>query len=435
MSHPHTATTPPAQPARHPEPQSRRGLIGLLAANIVSLSGTRLSMIALPWFVITTTGSAVHTGLVAFAHMTPYVLAKALAGPVIDRLGPRRVTVVAELASAAVIAAIPILHALGLLHFGVLVVLVFLLGAASGPADGAKSALIPDVADQARVPLERVTGLTGTIERLASTVGAAGAGGLVALVGSIPALAVNAGTFAVAAIIIGATAPRAEAAPSGNYLQQLREGAGFIWRDRLLRSIYVMVAVTNLLDAAMFAVLLPVWAHSTGRGPTEIGLIAAVMSGSAVAASLLAAAIGHRMPRRMTYLIGFLIAGAPRFVILALDVPLGTVLAVSVVSGFAAGFLNPILGAVIFARIPRGLVGRVTSLGSSLAWSGMPFGGLVGGALIAAAGLSPALLVFGAAYFLVTTLPGLQREWTEMDRRVTSAGSRAAAAEERAAAA
>jgi MFS family permease len=416
------------------EARTRRGLYGLLAANVVSLSGTRLSMIALPWFVITTTGSAVHTGLAAAAQMTPYVVAKALAGPIVDRLGPRRVIVVAELAGAAAIGTIPVLHALDLLPFGALLTLVALVGAASGPADGGKSAMIPTIADQAKVPLERVTGLTGTIERLATTVGSAGAGAVVALLGPVPALTVNAVTFATAALIIAATAPEPSVRATGRYLSQLRDGAGFIWRDRLLRSIYAMVAATNLLDAAMFGVLLPVWAHSTGRGPAEIGLLGAVMGGAAVAASALAAAIGHRMPRRMTYLVGFLIAGAPRFVVLALDVPLSAIVTVYVVSGFASGFLNPILGAVIFARIPREMVGRVSAMGTSLAWAGIPFGGMVGGVLIAAAGLSPALVVLGFAYLVTTTLPGLQRGWREMDRRVTSGGSRGSAVEEPAAA-
>jgi MFS family permease len=406
--------------------RSRKGLIGLLAGNAVSLSGTRLSMIALPWFVITTTGSALHTGLAAFSHAAPYVVAKALAGPLVDRLGPRRVIVAGELAGAVAIGTIALLGVVGTLPFGVLLVLVALVGAASGPADGGKSALIPDVADMARVPLERVTGLLGTIERLATTVGSAAAGGLVALLGPIPALGVNAATFVGAASIIAVTAPRRPAAQAGSYVAELKAGAEFIWSDRLLRSIFAMVAVTNLLDAAWFGLLLPVWAHETGRGPAQIGLIGAVLGGAAVVASMLAAVVGHRMPRRATYLVSFLIAGAPRFVVLAMDVSLGAVIGVHVVSGFASGFLNPILGAVILGRIPRPLVGRVTALGSSLAWAGIPFGGLAGGALIAAVGLTPALLVFGAAYLVTTTLPGLQSGWREMDRRANGPRGRAA---------
>lgn len=395
---------------------ARRGLYGLLAANVVSLTGTRLSMIALPWYVITTTGDAVSTGAAAFAQMTPYVIAKALAGPLVDRHGARRVTVTAELIAAVAVGTIPVLHATLGLPFAAFLAAVAVVGAASGPADGAKYAMTPAVADQAAVPLERVTGLTGMIDRLASTVGAAAAGGTVALLGALPALSLNAATFAVAALIIAATAPRTVHQTDGRYLHQLRDGAAFLRRDQLLRNIYGMVAMTNLLDAAAFSVLLPVWAHSTGRGPADIGLLAATFGAAAVAASGLSAAIGHRLPRRATYLVSFLIAGAPRFLVLAVDVPLPAIVVVFAASGFGAGFINPILGAVIFGRIPADLVGRVSALGTSLAWAGVPLGGPLAGGLVAVAGMAPALVLTGLAYLVTTTLPALQRSWHSLDQ-------------------
>lgn len=401
--------------------RSRRGLIGVLAAQAVSLSGTRLSAIALPWFVLVTTGSATRTGLVAFCEMAPYVLAKTLAGPITDRIGARKVSVAADVASTLLVGTIPALHALGMLHFGVLLALVALIGTFRGPGDSAKSVLVPEVVEAAQIPLERGTGLTGTIERLASTVGPAAAGAMVAVLGPLTALLIDAASFLVAAGIILGTVPRrrptsAGEAEEGGYFVRLHAGFVFLWRDRLLRSISGMVGVTNLLDAAFQSVLLPVWAYETGRGPAAIGLLAAVQGGFAVGGSLIAAGLAERLPRRITYLLGFLVAGAPRFVVLALEAPLWLTIPVFAVGGFGAGFINPILGAVIFERIPRELLGRVSSLTTALAWAGIPFGGLAGGALVGLAGMAPAMLVCGGIYLVTTTLPGLQREWSEMDR-------------------
>lgn len=399
--------------------RSRRGLVGLLCAEAVSLTGTRLSAIALPWFVLVSSGSATKTGLVAFCEMAPYVVAKAVTGPLVDRIGPRRVSVLGDVASTILVGAIPLLHAFGILPLGVLLVLVALLGTARGPADSAKAALVPDVVDAAQVPLERATGLSGTIERLASTLGPAAAGAIVAITGPLTALVLDAASFGVAAVVIAATAPRRHVAEGvvepGGYVQQFRGGLAYLRTDRLLCTIVGMVGVTNILDSAMFAVLLPVWARDSGRGPAEIGLVAATMSGVAVGGSLLAAGLAHRLPRRATYLLGYLVGGAPRFIVLAFGAPLWLVLAVNAVAGAGLGFLNPILGAVMYERIPRPLVGRVSALIGSLSWAGIPFGGLVGGALIAFVGVAPALLVCGTGYFLVTTLPGLRREWREMD--------------------
>ena len=52
----------------------RRDFFALAVAQTFSISGTRLSLIAIPWLVLTVTGDPVLTGLVVFAEMAPYVL-------------------------------------------------------------------------------------------------------------------------------------------------------------------------------------------------------------------------------------------------------------------------------------------------------------------------------------------------------------------------
>ena len=101
------------------------------------------------------------------------------------------------------------------------------------------------------------------------------------------------------------------------------------------------------------------------------------------------------MPRFQVYLWAFLITGLPRFLLLALGVPLWIVIASCLVGGFASGFLNPILGAVIYERVPDAVMGRVTTLNNALCWSLMPFGGLLGGVLADGFGVDVALLVVG----------------------------------------
>ncbi len=181
-----------------------------------------------------------------------------------------------------------------------------------------------------------------------------------------------------------------------------------------------MVALTNFLDIAWATVLVPVWAKEYGGGAAVIGLLFAVFSGASVLGAVCAAAFGERLPRYLTYLVAFLVAGAPRFAVMAFDVPLWWVLVVAVAGGFASGFLNPVLSAVIFERIPAHLVGRVTSLTTSMCFVLMPLGGLAGGLLVSGYGLTAAMLAIGAAYFLVTMLPAVDRRWRDMDRRPES---------------
>lgn len=404
-----------------------RALVGTLVSDAISLLGTRITMIAIPLYVLATTGSAAKTGVVAFAEALPLVVGKVLVGPVIDRFGARPVAIGCDLGSAVVVGAIPLLHDTGRLPFPAFVALVAAAGALRGPGDAAKSAIIPSVVRHAAVPMERATGLFGTIERTATMVGSALGGLLIATAGAAKALIVDAASFAVSAAVFAwattalRTSPEPSAEPHSSYLRSLREGFAFLRTDRVLVGITVMVALTNLLDAAWSTVLVPVWAVDSGGGARIVGLLFATFGAAAAIGALIASIWAQRLPRYVVYVVAFLFAGAPRFIAMALDVPLVALLVVAVGAGFASGFINPVLGAVIFERIPEPLMGRVSSLTTAICWSLMPLGGLLGGLLASRWGISWALAAVGVAYFLVTMLPALDPRWREMDDRRHSA--------------
>jgi MFS family permease len=405
----------------------RLPLYGWLTADAISLLGTRVSMIAIPWLVLVTTGSPTQTGLVAFAEITPMVLLKAFGGPLVDRVGPRRTAITADCLSLVVVGTIPLLHHAGQLSFPALLCLVAAAGALRGPGDAASTALVPALVEHAEVPYERATGLSSAIERGATMVGAALAGGLVAVVGPADAVAIDAASFGVCALVLlvstrSLEVSRPTEAPGTSYTAELREGWRFLRHDPVLVSLCVMVAATNLLDLAWSAVLLPVWAHDSGAGVGVVGAVFSVWGGASMLGSVVAATYGTRLPRFATYLVAFLVTGLPRFVLFALGVPLWAILAMCVVGGVSSGFLNPVLGAVQFERIPRAMVGRVTALSSALAWSLMPFGGILGGVLVSRIGLSPALLAVGIAYFAATMAPALIPSFRGMNRQEPATG-------------
>lgn len=406
----------------------RRPLYGWLVSDAVSLTGTRISMIAIPWFVLTTTGSATQTGVVAFAEMFPLVLTKVLGGPVIDRLGARRVAITCDIGSFFAVGLVPLLHALGWLTFPLLLGIVAVAGALRGPGDAAKDSLTPAIVAAAKVPMERATGLASAVERGAGMIGFALAGALVVAIGPAAALAVDAASFLVgAAILAWATVglPRPDQAEDrqespAHFWQSLLEGWAFLRGEPVLLGLSLMIAVTNLLDLAWSAVLAPVWAIETGSGAGRLGLVFAVFAGSSAVGSLFASAWGDRLPRFRTYLLAYLICGLPRFLVMAADSPLWLIMLIMVIGGVASGFLNPILGAVFFERIPSGLVGRVSSLSTSMCYALMPLGGLVGGALITGVGLSPALVIVGCVYLATTMAPAFVPSFRQMNKQSQS---------------
>lgn len=418
-------------------------LAGFLTADAISLAGTRLSQIAVPWLVLTSTGSAARTGIVAFAEMAPLVVAQVLGGPWIDRAGPRRVAITVDVASGVAVALVPLLYAAGWLHFGPLLGLVALTGLLRGPSEVAHHAMVPSLVRHSGLSMERVTGLVGSIDRLAALVGAAAAGGVIALLGPADALLVDAASFLLCAVVLSVStrrvadrgtqthSPSPQAGHLSAYLRELRGGWDVLRADPILLGLMAMVAVSNLLDQGYTTVMLPVWARDSGHGPAVIGLVGACMGGAALVGSLLAAWRGDRLPRFRTYVIGYLVAGAPRWVALALGLPLGAVAAVHVVAGLGAGFINPVLGAVQFERIPEDRMGRTSAISLAASWSLMPVGGLLAGLAVGGTGLVPALLIFGACYLVTTMAPALAPAWREMDRhRTAECDDDAAAVEE-----
>ncbi|MGC9670521.1 MFS transporter [Planosporangium sp. 12N6] len=404
----------------------RAPFVALQTSLVISVAGTSMSAIAIPWLVLTTTGSAAKTGLVGFATMMPYVAAQALAGPLVDRIGLRRSFVWGNSVAAVVVGAIPVLYAAGGLTLPALLTLVALAGLVRGAADCANSALVPATAGVGGITLERAAGVNAAAHRTALLLGAPLAGVLVTLAGSPVAVAVDAATFAAAAAI-GAIWVRVaeqptveadtEAAPAlRRYWHDLTAGLRFVAGDRLLLGIITMVALTNLLDQGLIEVMLPVWVRDEVGSAGALGVIVGVGGLGAVLGNLVGAWLGPRVSRRALYTVGFILGGAPRFFVLAMTGTLSPVVAVVGVAEVFAGSLNAVIGTTSYERIPEELRARVLGAVRASAWIGTPFGALVGGYAVEALDVHTALLVFGAAYLITTLAPVVFPAWRQMRR-------------------
>ncbi|MEV4629018.1 MFS transporter [Micromonospora sp. NPDC049523] len=404
----------------------RTPLTGLLTAEAISLVGSRMSMVALPWFTLVSTGSAAKTGVVAFAEMLPYVLACALGGPLIDRLGARRTSIVADLGSAAAVVAVPLLYRADLLGFGVLTALVAVAGLLRGFGDSAKQVIFPETVAAAGVELTRATSLHDGLGRLATLLGAPLAGLLIAALDAPTVLLLDAATFAVGALIITFAIPRAGSTAAREqerdgegepYLLALRTGLRFIRQNPLMRGMLLMVFVTNLADAAYGTVLAPVWAREVIGSPVALGFLSAAFAVGAVLGNVVFTVVAPRIPRFWVFAVGFLIAGAPRFVAFAVTDRLWPIYVVSFVAGVSIAAVNPIFGALAYERIPERLRARVLGLSRAVSFAGIPLGGLLGGAAVTGLALPAACLLFGFAYLMVTLLPFFSPVWRTMDER------------------
>jgi MFS family permease len=384
---------------------TRAPLFALFTAEALSMTGNVVTLTAIPWFVLETTGSAARTGITAFFTTLPVVLSAFFGGVIVDRLGPKRASVIADVASGVTVAAVPLLyHTVGL-AFWQLLVLVFLGALLDTPGQTARKAVLPDLADAAGMRLERANAATQAINRGARMAGAPLAGLLIVLLGASNALWVDAATFMVSAVLVGALVPAAtrsqEPATAGRgYLGQLREGLAYLGRDRLVRVLVLLCLVANFLDGPKLAVLLPIYANQVLGSPVALGIILGTYGGAALLGAVVYGAVGHRWPRRGVLIAALLTFGVP-FWALSTRPTLPVMLAALVITGLASGPVNPLLATVMQERVPSALRGRVWGIAMAGSYAAMPLGMLVTGTLVEWAGFVPTVTTMASAYLLL----------------------------------
>ena len=147
-----------------------RSLAALIAAEIVSSLGSRITFLALPWFVLVTTGSAAKMGIVLAVELAPVALLGIPSGAVVARLGARRTMQLSDLARVPLMCSIPLLHSAGLLTFPLLLAIVFLIGCFLAPFFASQRVILPELVGedettvaQANAVIEGATTLTNLL--------------------------------------------------------------------------------------------------------------------------------------------------------------------------------------------------------------------------------------------------------------------------------
>jgi MFS family permease len=202
---------------------------------------------------------------------------------------------------------------------------------------------------------------------------------------------------------IATAAPPAAAQKKGAraYMADLWEGLRFIRNTPLILAITLTLVITNLLDEAHFAVVYPDYVRTFFGSAIVLGVLVASFGGAAFAGAIIFGIIGHRLPRRVTFGVCFILISL-RYGVMALVPPLWVLIITNILSGLAAGPLNPIMSTVEQEQVPQEMRARVFGATTAGAFLGMPFGAFAGGYLVQWAGIQPTLLILGACYLLTT---------------------------------
>ena len=372
----------------------------LFAARAVSYFGTYLAPIAVAFAVLDLTGSATDTGIAFACWTVAQVSTLLVAGVVADRLPRRLVMVGSDLSNVAVRTAMGVLLVSGQAEVWHLFVLQALGGAATAFYSPASSGLVPEVVERAQ--LQRANALMGIARYLSFPLGAATGGAIVATIGAGTALLVDAGTYAVSALLLfGIRLPvRARAAATPNFLAELRDGWRAWTEHTWVWLLNVWIAAYFLITYAPFFVLGPYIAkHDLGGA----GAWGTVVTGEGIGA-LGGAFVGLRVrPGRPWVVVGSIFAlTSLQSLLLATQASYLLIAAAAVIAGFSFS-----LGSIIFETgVQRAIAPDKLSRVSAYSWMSamvfLPLGYALAGPMAAAVGMS-AYLVFGAVWILVTT--------------------------------
>ena len=377
-------------------------MTGLLLANLVSDIGNAITLLAIPWFVLVTTGSASRAGIAVAAGALPIVIAGLFGGAIIDRMGYKRASIVADLASGITVMLIPLLHETVGLAFWQLLVLVFLGALLDIPGATARESLFPDLVESAGLQLERANAFYSVTYRISGLLGPPLAGILIAIVGASNVLWIDAATFAVSALIVVALVPsipvqRASVAAHGlaRYFGEIQEGFRFLRQDGVLLWLTVTLSIGGLLAEPLYGVILPVYARDVFGSAVDLGLVFAALAAGSIAGNLLYILLASRVPRRLILIVGFGIRALSFWVLVTL--PSFWIVAGAVfINALFLEPANPLVRSIFQERVPAGMRGRVFGARQALGGGSRPLGLLLYGFLLDGLGLQSTLLLLAA---------------------------------------
>jgi len=378
-----------------PAPLRSRPLAALLVGEAVSSLGSQMTFLALPWFVLVTTGSATRMGIVLAVELTPVALLGIPSGGVIARYGARRTMMFADLCRAPVLAAVPLLHSFGVLDFWLLLVLVALVGVFIAPSFAAQRLVLPELVGEDETVVAQANAVFEGVLRATGLLGPVTAGLLISAFGAPAVLYVDAASFLFAFVMLWLFVPQRPPKPGTDESRGVLAGVRFIRRDTLLAVLGATALLINMFSQMLVASL-PVLAFDDfGGSPRVAGAFFAAFGLGAVVGSVLAVRL---VPKYEPVRLGAVAFAAMTVPIWFLVLPLqaaGVVLALAVSALFGPLINAPLIG-VITMRTPDALRPKVMTAIITLAMLAGPIGLLVAGPLLESFGPQAVFLLIAA---------------------------------------
>ncbi len=410
----------------------------LTGGQFTSTVGDYCYAVALPWLVLSGHGSPTLLGTVLACYGVPRVVALPLGGVLADKLGPRRIMLIADTARAMLAGLLILVAARHVIALAVLGPIAVGLGAGEGLFLPAANSIMPSIL----VPDRLAAGNAINMAALESgaVLGPVLGGAMVAAAGSVPAFAVDAASFLVSAVTLAfirlnraaaALSDTAESAEHAEHAEHAEPGvpsslAGaaesapglweFVRRERLLKLLLLVTLMANFGAAGTLEVAMPTLAHARWGADGYGALLACI--GVGTVAGTLASARASRL-RRPAVAAGYaLLICAAGIAAIPFLGGLAGACAAALLLGVGLGFGNTVIITLAQKWVPSELLGRVMSVVMMCAIGSFPVTTVVTGLLVHALGPAPFFIIAGvgvAAAILVALSQPVFRQFGASD--------------------
>lgn len=375
-------------------------------------AGNSAVHVAVPWLVLDITGSSAQAGIVLGLSGLSVIFTAPIIGGMISVLGPRRVSIWADLISASSVLLFPIANNTFGLNIATLLVIA-IYGAMFDPAGNtARKTLITRIVSDENISLTKFNGsfeassVVGTI--IGFTIGAVllGAVGIDATFILLSIIFV-ASSLTVAVIGLAASPNKNEKAFSvENVLDETRTGMKVLWHDKPLLSLVGLYTMLSALYMPVESIVLARHFKDLDQ-PYALGMLFSAMSlGTVIGALQFHRVIARLTPPRLVMSsmtgIGLVVCAMAWLPPAAVFVILGLTL------GLSFGPVSPLSNYLVQRRVPANLHGPVFGTMFSSTHLAIPVGSLALGLIIESVSIPLTLVVIGSLFIGVTLLVGIR---------------------------
>jgi predicted MFS family arabinose efflux permease len=370
-------------------------------ASTISNLGSGLSYVAMPLLAVTYTRDPRLVAAVTAAQYVPPLLFGLHSGAIVDRRDRRRIMWSTDVVRAAIVLALALLVLAGDGSIAVLAAAALALGTADILFENAASAVMPMLVGEAL--LERANSWLMTGQIVTAQFLGLPLGGLAFAAAAWLPFGLDAVTFAAAVLLVMSLPGSYRAARDGDapttIWQDVREGAVWLLRHQLLRTLALLLAVVNGGFAACEATLVLFSLDVLHVDKLGYSLLLALMAVGAVAGGALASRLRETIGARGVIVVSVSLMVAAMLLPGAEPQLWATVIALP--AGGAAGMLWNVVTVSLRQRlVPAHLLGRVTSAYRVVGLGAMPLGAAMGGVVADAWGLRAPWFVAGGTLAL-----------------------------------